>query len=121
MATLNPIAITRDNSSDPSLGRQVHSFVARVTGGGTRSVIFETKMKSVALAVGHNETDNAALAPTYGDSTAYVGTKTVTFSVANGKVYSFLVVGIVGTRAAMTDYAPGDANVTIPYEPLKGQ
>jgi len=120
MATLNPIAVTRDNSSSPSLGRQVHSFVARVAGGGTRSVVIETKMKSVLLCIPFNETDHVMLTPTYGDSSAYVGTKTITVTVAGAKVYAIFVAGIVGTRAAVTDISPGDADVTITYEPLKG-
>ena len=94
-------------------------FVVRVAGGGTRSVVIETKLKSILLCVPFNETANVMLTPTYGDSTTYVGTKTITVTVANSKVYAILVAGIVGTRAAVTDISPGDADVTVTYEPLK--
>ncbi len=119
MATLNPYAIVRDNSSSPSLGQQAHLFVVRVAGGGTRDVVIETKLKSVLFCLPFNETDHVFLTPTYADSTAYPGTKKVTVTVANAKVYAIVVAGIVGTRAAVTDISPGDAAVTVTYEPLK--
>jgi hypothetical protein len=121
MADLNPQAVVRDINSSPSLGRQVHDFIVRVAGGGTRSVVIETKLKSILQCIPFNETDHVFLTPTYGDSTTYVGTKTVTVTVANAKVYSIRITGIYGTRAAVTDISPGDADVTVTYHPLRSQ
>jgi hypothetical protein len=119
MATLNPIATVRDNSSSPSIGRGTHEIVGWLTGTGTDAVTVETKLQSIISAIVIDETAGAVVATARGDSTTYVGTKTVVFTLANSKVYSYRIVGIVGTRAAATTETISGAT-TITYEPLKG-
>jgi hypothetical protein len=121
MANLNPQAVVRDNSSNPSLGKQVHDFITRVDGGGTNTITIETKLHSILMHVVYNETDNSLIASTVGDSTTYPGTKKVYFTSANSKVYAVRITGVVGTRTAVTDYAGGNNDLTVTYEPLKGQ
>jgi hypothetical protein len=121
MADLNPQAVVRDVSSSPSLGRQVHDFIVRVTGGGTNTITIETKLKSILMYLIYNETDNTVVAGTVADSTVYSGTKKIYFTSANPKVYSIRITGILGTRIAVSNYAGGNADLTVTYEPLKGQ
>jgi len=121
MGNLNPFGIIRDNSSNPSLGRQVHMFVHRVVGSGTPgTATYETKLKSILAAI---VTDEAAIsttkAVTIGDSSTYAGTKTVAFDPANGHTYSVVIIGIVGTRIAVGDDTQ-TGSTTYTYEPLKG-
>ena len=117
---LVPYAVVRDNSSNPSLGRQVHDFIVCVDGGGTQALVIETKLHSILMVVAENETDGTLLVPTIGDSSLYSGTKTVTVTLANNKTYKIRVTGIVGTRVAITNYTPGNAAGLVTYEPLKG-
>ena len=120
MGTLNPMAVVRDNSSNPSLGRGVHMFVHRVVGSGTPgNALYETKLHSILAAIAYNETDGTATAVTLGTSTTYPGTATVTVAIANNKTYSVTIIGIVGTRAAVTNDTQ-TTGATYTYEPLKG-
>jgi hypothetical protein len=121
MGNLNPFGVIRDNSSNPSLGRGVHMFVHRITGsGGSGVATYETKLKSILAAI---VTDEAAvadtLAVTIGSSTTYPGTATVAFTPVTGHTYSVLIIGIVGTRAAVSNDTITTAT-TYTYEPLKG-
>lgn len=115
----NPIAVVRDISSSPQNGRYVHEFVGRITGGGTHVVTVETGLKSILSAVIVNETDaNSILVPTIGDSSTYAGTKTVAFTVANNKTYSYRITGnMVNTETVPTT----SGATTITYYPAKQQ
>lgn len=118
MANLNPVAVVRDMSSSPQSTRLVHQIVGRFAGGGSRTTTIETKLQSILSAIVINETDGAVVVPTIGDSSAYTGTKTVAFSVANSKTYSYVITGLFG-RTATVD-AAADADATVTYEPRQG-
>ena len=120
MGNLNPYAVIRDISSNPSLGRQVHMFVHRVVGSGTPgNALYETKLKSILSAVAYNETDGTVVAVTIGSSSTYAGTATVTVAIAANKTYSVTIVGILGTRIAVGADTQ-TTGTTYTYEPLKG-
>jgi hypothetical protein len=120
MGNLNPFGIIRDNSSNPSLGRQVHVIGYRCTGSGSGGVVtMETKLKSIVAVIVQDESNAAPPAVTVADSSTYTSTKTVAFTAASGHTYSVIIVGIVGTRIAFgTDTITTATTVT--YEPLKG-
>jgi hypothetical protein len=120
MGNLNPYAVIRDNSSNPSLGRQVHMFVHRVVGSGSAGVAtYETKLKSILAVIITDEAGATGPAVTIGSSTDYPGTATVAFTVVTGHTYSVVIVGILGTRIAVGDDTLTTAT-TYTYEPLKG-
>ena len=118
MATLNPVGVVRDIQSSPNNSRQIHDIVGRFAGGGTNTVTVETKLTSILAALIENETDGTMVAPTIGDSTTYVGTKTVAFAVAVDKVYTYRITGHFALTSTVD--AAADADATITYEPIKG-
>lgn len=119
MPGINPAAVVRDLSSSPNHTREVHCLAGRIVGGGTHVVTIETKLRSVLVAqvVKENAT-TAVLAATIDDSTTYPGTKTVAFTVANGGVYSYVVVGFVNREP---DVPETSGATTVVYEPIEGR
>ena len=114
----NPIAVVRDISSSPQNGRYVHCFVGRITGGGSHAVTIETGLKDILQAFCVNETDTALLAVTIASSTAYPGTKKVSFTVANNKTYSYQITG----NLANSETIPTTAGATtVTYYPARQQ
>lgn len=117
MADLNPLGAIRDVSSSPQNAIGVHLIAGRVSGGGTATVTVETLMKMVMNAIVINETDGAVVATTIGDSTVNSGTKKVSFSVANAKNYSYVIIGNM-LRVPTVDTISTDTTIT--YKPISG-
>lgn len=81
-------------------------FGSIVTSDNTRSFVVETKCKYVAFALAFIGT--STLVGTIADSTTYVGTKKVTFSLTVGD-HHVLIIG--STEKAMADSITADTVV----------
>ena len=115
MANNNPVAVVKNNESDPNSSRGVHTIVGRIVGGGTHAITVETRLKSVISAICIKENATVAvIATTIGDSSTYPNTKTVAFTIASGGEYSYLITGLLN-RAATADTSGG--SVTVTYNP----
>lgn len=119
--SLNPIALVRDMSSNPNLGRGSQLITGRMTGGaGGTTLVVETRLKTIvsAFAVKENST-TAVPVIAVANSTAYPGTQKVTFTLAASGVYSWMIIGLVDrTSDAVTGAAGGTTTVT--YNPVTG-